>query len=159
MNFPTLVYRTPGTHQCAGGTYDCIGANSQDHLESLFVDGWFLSLPDAISGEHSVPSPEPEPQASPKTTEEIVRQWLSDRATHIGIEHGDDLDELQLLLLICSAYKPVTDEDADDPEEDNSEPTRAELEAKAKELEIAFDGRTTDRILAEKIAAALAEQE
>lgn len=159
MNFPTLVYRTPGTHQCAGGTYDCMPANDPDHFASLRGDGWFLSLPDAISGEHSVPSPEPEPQASPKTTEEIVRQWLSDRATHIGIEHGDDLDELQLLLLICSAYKPVTDEDRDDSEEDNSEPTRAELEAKAKELEIAFDGRTTDRILAEKIATALAEQE
>lgn len=159
MNFPTLAYRTPGTHQCAGGTYDCIGANTQEHLESLFGEGWFLSLPEAIAGEHSVPSPKHEAQASPKTTEEIVRQWLSDRATHIGIEHGDDLDELQLLLLICSAYKPVTDEDVDDSGEDNSEPTRAELEAKAKELEIAFDGRTTDRILAEKIAAALAEQE
>lgn len=159
MNFPTLVYRTPGNHQCAGGTYDCSAANSPDHLETLQGEGWFLSLPDAISGEHSLPAPEPVPQDPSKTTEEIVRQWLSDRATHIGIEHGDDLDELQLLLLICSAYKPVTDEDADDSEEDNSEPTRAELEAKAKELEIAFDGRTTDRILAEKIAAALAEQE
>jgi len=35
-------------------------------------------------------------------------------------------------------------------------PTRAELEAKAKELEIAFDGRTSDAKLLAKITEALA---
>lgn len=40
-------------------------------------------------------------------------------------------------------------------EDDEAPPTRAELEAKATELGIKFDGRTTDAKLGEKIAAAL----
>lgn len=38
---------------------------------------------------------------------------------------------------------------------DDAPPTRAELERKATELNIKFDGRTTDTKLAEKIEAAL----
>ena len=38
---------------------------------------------------------------------------------------------------------------------DDSPATRAELEAKAKELGLTFDGRTTDAKLAERIAEAL----
>lgn len=38
---------------------------------------------------------------------------------------------------------------------DDSPPTRAELEDKARELGIDFDGRTSDRKLSERIAAAL----
>lgn len=40
---------------------------------------------------------------------------------------------------------------------DEGAPTRAELEAKATELDIKFDGRTTDRKLSAAIEAALAE--
>lgn len=39
---------------------------------------------------------------------------------------------------------------------DDAPPTRAELEAKARELHIKFDGRTSDEKLGEKITAALA---
>lgn len=40
--------------------------------------------------------------------------------------------------------------------EDNAPPTREELEAKAKEMGLKFDGRTSDEKLAAKIAEALA---
>jgi hypothetical protein len=39
--------------------------------------------------------------------------------------------------------------------EDNSAPTRAELETMATELNIKFDGRTTDKRLSDKIDQAL----
>ncbi|MCY1433039.1 hypothetical protein D9M71_490580 [compost metagenome] len=42
--------------------------------------------------------------------------------------------------------------------EDISAPTREEMAIKAVELGIKFDGRTTDKALAEKIEAALAER-
>lgn len=38
---------------------------------------------------------------------------------------------------------------------DDAPPTRAELEAKAKELGVKFDGRTTDKKLGEQIEAKL----
>lgn len=98
MNFPTLVYRTPGPHFAATGTYDYRGVTSPDDLEEAVAHGWFKSLPEAIAGKH----------------EEVT---------------------------------------------DDSEPTREELEAKAAELEIKFDKRTTDKSLAEKIEFVLADQE
>lgn len=44
---------------------------------------------------------------------------------------------------------------AADTSDDNLPPTRAELEAKATELGIEFDGRTTDKALARRIGEAL----
>lgn len=216
MNFPTLVYRTPGTHQCAGGTYDCIGANTQDHLEALFGEGWFLSLPEAVAGEHAevlevshegsgqqvmtlsdlpqglaiqfvqqwlghrldeveLPHPETEEgdllelamlgtictyaadtavQSFKESSGLSAAEWLMDRAGSLGLEPGEELGADELLFLICHAYAKPDDSSGDGASE-GSDPTREELEVKAKELSIAFDGRTTDRILAEKIAAAL----
>ena len=100
---PTLLYRTPGDHQCAGGTYSYAPASTQAQVEQLLDSGWFLTLPEAIAGEH-------------------------DESRYAV--HG----------------------------EDDTAPTREELEAKAKELDIKFDGRTTDKSLLEKIEHALAEQ-
>lgn len=98
MSFPTIVYKCPGDHHRAGGTYSYKGAEDSMALGKLLSEGWFTTLPEAIEG---------------KAAES----------------------------------------------EDNSAPTRAEFEAKAAELGIAFDGRTTDKRLGEKIAAALGEQE
>lgn len=98
MNFPTLVYRTPGTHFASTGTYDYRAANSPEDLQQAKENGWFLTLPEAIAGKHDA---EPENDAAP---------------------------------------------------------TREELEAKATELEIKFDGRTSDKTLAERIEFVLAEQ-
>jgi hypothetical protein len=46
---------------------------------------------------------------------------------------------------------------ADEPVSDDAPPTREELEAKATELQIRFDGRTSDKALRDRIAAALEE--
>lgn len=98
MSFPTIVYRCPGDHHCAGGTYAYKGVNEQDQLVAALSDGWFLTLPEAIAGEAA-------------------------------------------------------------ETEDDSMPTREEMAIKAVELGIKFDGRTTDKALAEKITAALSEKE
>lgn len=95
MSFPTLVYKCPGNHHCMGGTYDYQGVADEAALDLAMTNGWFLTLPEAISGEA----------------------------------------------------------------EDVTAPTRDELEAKAIELKIPFDGRTTDKRLAEKIDFVLSKQE
>ena len=70
----------------------------------------------------------------------------------------DEQDEAAALadgwhLIMPEAVAAVSKSAA--PEDDEAPPTRAELEAKATELGIKFDGRTTDAKLGEKIAAAL----
>lgn len=47
------------------------------------------------------------------------------------------------------------DASTEDDEDEATPPTRAELEAKARELGIEFDGRNSDKKLAAKITAAL----
>lgn len=98
MIFPTIVYRCPGDHHRAGGTYGFLGVSDSAGLSLALSSGWFLTLPEAIAG-------------------------VANEA------------------------------------EDTSAPTREEMAIKAVELGIKFDGRTTDKALADKITAALSEQE
>lgn len=93
MNFPALVFRCPGKHQRAGGTYDHKAVMDGDEKDAALADGWFSTLPEAIDGKAK--------------------------------------------------------------DEDNAAPTRDELETKAKELGIKFDGRTTDTKLGKLITEAL----
>lgn len=99
MQFPTVVYKSPGAHQCQGSTYSYKGAADDAELAALLESGWFRTLPEALAG------------------------------------------------------KPA-DDAAEEPD-DESAPTRAELEAMATELGIKFDGRTTDAGLLKKINADL----
>lgn len=93
MEYPNFVYKVPGLHQCAGGTYSFKPVNGDDELNAAIADGWFMSIVDAQS----------------------KVEYISD-----------------------------------------APPTREELEVKAAELGIKFDGRTTDKkllsLIAEKVA-------
>jgi hypothetical protein len=100
MEFPALVYRCPGTNQRPGGTYSYRQIADDDELAEALADGWFSTLPEAVSG------------------------------------------------VSATAAQEVSDD---------APPTREELEAKAAELQIKFDGRTSDKALSDRIAAALEE--
>lgn len=159
MKFPTIVYRTPGQHQCAGGTYSYTAAGNQEQFARLTDEGWFPSLKEAMSADSEpvVSDPKPEPDADVVTPQ----SWLLDKAKDLGLEVEDSLTADELLFLICHEYaKPAAEGDGDNAgNAGNAQPTREEMEIKAKELGIHFDGRTTDKSLAEKIEHVLSEQE
>ena len=69
----------------------------------------------------------------------------------------DDADFALALLDGWFATLPeaIEGKNAEDDAEDLSAPTRADLEQKATELGIRFDGRTTDKGLSARIAEAL----
>jgi len=56
--FPTIVYRCPGAHQCAGGTYDYAAAKDQAVFDSLIGAGWSATLPEAQGEELEVKAEE-----------------------------------------------------------------------------------------------------
>jgi hypothetical protein len=62
-------------------------------------------------------------------------------------------------LIASQPLKPKAKEveKAEEPIDEVSAPTREELEAKAEELNVSYDGRTSDKKLAERIAKALEE--
>lgn len=70
--------------------------------------------------------------------------WFS-TPTEAGEAHAGELAEQAKVIPPAPAPDPADDEP----------PTRAELEAKAKELGIKFDGRTSDKTLADRILAKL----
>lgn len=101
MDFPTIMYRTPGPHKKPrGGTYAYRGAADQEEFDALTAKGWFPSYEAAVAG---------------KSTLKV----------------------------------------AEEPIDEVSGPTRAELETKAKELGVSFNARTSDKKLAERISDVL----
>lgn len=154
IEFPTLVYKTPGTHQCPGGTYAYQSAQDAAQLDGLLEEGWFLSLPEALAGEHNEERFGDAAPSEPEQREPSAQEWLLAKAKELDLNPDDALTADELLFLICHAFAAKPEE----AEEDNKPPTREELEVKAKELGITFDGRTTDKSLTEKIEHVLAEQ-
>jgi len=48
MDLPTVLYRCPGPHSRAGGTYDFLGVEAEENYEAAIANGWQLTMPDAI---------------------------------------------------------------------------------------------------------------
>lgn len=49
MDLPTVLYRCPGPHSRGGGTYDYLGIETPEAHDKAVADGWFPSMPEAIS--------------------------------------------------------------------------------------------------------------
>ena len=128
--FPTMLYRSPGPHKLpAGGTYFYIGAQTQEEFDEKIEAGWFASSEQAI-----------EAAGDKATTPKRVADW------RIKLKVKKTKKR--------KASKPLGWKQAltkQDPVQVDAPPTRAELETKATELGIHFDGRTRDKRLGQLI--------
>lgn len=132
-DFPRMVYISPGMSTTRGGTFDYTVANDEEGLAHLLASGWFETIAEALAGEREEPEDvshetEPEPEPEPEPVVEAVEE---DPAP---VEAAPEPDP----------------EPADEPDY-NIEPTREELEMKATELGLQFDGRTSDNKLRQRI--------
>jgi hypothetical protein len=59
MDFPNMVYKCPGSHQCPGGTFDYHGVKNQAQLESMLRVGWSETLPEAMAQKYGAAKVEP----------------------------------------------------------------------------------------------------
>lgn len=148
MIFPTLVYKCPGPHKKTGKlpTYDYRGAADMEQFDALIAKGWAPSYPEAIekAGEKAFDVPIKKTMKRPKKVKpkrvpnygypaQPMRPKVVDPVSTPAPTEAPEIEEAAL----------------------NAPPTRAELEQKANELGIKFDGRTTDKKLAAKIAEAV----
>ena len=136
-DFPRMVYISPGMSTTRGGTFDYTVANDEEGLAHLLASGWFETIAEALAGERDEqPEPledvshetEPEPEPEPEPVVEAVEEEPA------PVEAAPEPDP----------------EPADEPDY-NIEPTREELEMKATELGLQFDGRTSDKKLRQRI--------
>lgn len=143
-SFPTMVYRSPGQQRKpGGGTYDFIGVQTQDELDAKLATGWFSTAAEAIeaAGDNAGGFKKPKPKWAIKPIKKK--------------KPAKPLDWREQ----AKAAQAVATEVEQEPEpiNDDAEPTRAELEAKATELGIRFDGRTKDKKLGQLIQDRLSE--
>jgi hypothetical protein len=133
---PTMVYRSPGIFKKPnGGTYTYFPVETQEQLDKMLGDGWFKTSAEAVeaAGDKATPASKPKPKWAMKPVKKK--------------KMGKPLDWREQVKTAPVA-EPVLDDAA---------PTRAELEAKATELGIRFDGRTKDKKLGQLIEDKLSE--
>ena len=141
--FPCFVFRAPGAIVRARYTYDTMLVATQDHLDQRLASGWFLSLGEAIEAAGSraarVSKVKPKPPRRPsKPLDGINRRLVKAEP-------------------VAAAPEPVPAPEPVAVPEDNAPVTREELEAKATELGIPFNGRTSNKKLTSLIETALAQ--
>jgi len=138
MEFPRFVYRSPGGIRTAGGAcYKYVVVFSKTEMDQKLAEGWFATEVEAI-----------------------------DAAGDDAYLHGLNLRQKRRMAMVLSKKPkkpapPPKVEVAPVPElevpSDDAPPTREELEAKALELGVPFDGRTSDARLLKRIENALSE--
>ena len=102
MLYPAMVYRSPGTHQGPGGTYDYQQVKDESELLKSFDAGWFPSVWHAIDeADFDVDDylddviPEDPP----------TREELEIKAAELGIKFRSSISDEKLLERINSHYQ------------------------------------------------------
>jgi hypothetical protein len=137
-SFPTMIYRSPGQQRKpGGGTYNFDSVNTQEELDSKLNAGWFQSSAEAIAaaGDNANGFQKPKPKWAIKPTKKKKAAKPLDWRNQVKAAPAPEPE-------------PISDDTA---------PTREELEAKATELGIRFDGRTKDKKLGQLIQDRLSE--
>lgn len=135
MEFPRFVYHAPGTYRhSSGGRYGYVVVNSIEEYDAHLAQDYHATPLEAIAaaGEPAFMAGLNKAQAKRVAK---LKPWLRFQAPQ---KPAAPISEA-----------PVPDDDAP--------PTRAELEQKARELGVKFDGRTSDGTLLRRINAAMKE--
>jgi hypothetical protein len=129
MEFPNLVYRSPGSCQCKGGTYQWLPVNNDDELSKAIEEGYYptpeLALEDsdefswleyAISqgwakdsnpGKDKLPSNTEKPKQETEVTAAIPadREVLKVMAQDLGIVFKNNIPTARLAKLVKEALE------------------------------------------------------
>ena len=93
--FPTVVYKSPGAHQCPGSTYSYKAASDDVELSALLGAGWFRTLPEALAGGAEEPT-----EVDPVDDSAPTRAELETMATELGIKFDGRTTDAGLLKKI-----------------------------------------------------------
>lgn len=141
-SLPALLYKSPGIHKKpSGGTYNYISVQTQEEFDDQLAAGWFISSAEAIeaAGDKADGFKKPKPKWAMKPIKKKKPSKPLDWREQAKAEPAP-----------ATVIEP-------EPVNEDAEPTRAELETKATELGIRFDGRTKDKKLGQLIQDRLSE--
>ena len=98
MKYPNMVYKCPGEHQCAGGTYSFKSVNSDEELAELKAEGWKETLFEAI-GFDKIPN-KSEYSCEKKEDFNPTREEIEQKCTELGIKFDGRNSDVNLLKKI-----------------------------------------------------------
>jgi hypothetical protein len=138
--FPKAMYKAPGVEDIHGFKLDYRTVSDEQEQDGALAEGWFLTSQEAHDAYCD------------------SRCGSTDAQETVATNGTSSTPELLLSLAEAADSAPASD-DAATTDEDagaaDEPPTRDEMERKAKELGIKFDGRTTDKKLSAAIEAKL----
>jgi hypothetical protein len=135
-----MIYRSPGQQRKpGGGTYNFDSVQTQEELDAKLAHGWFSTAAEAIeaAGDNADGFKKPKPKWAIKPVKKKKPPKPLDWRDQIKIAPAPESEP--------------------EPIDEHAGPTREELEAKATELGIRFDGRTKDKKLGQLIQDRLSE--
>jgi hypothetical protein len=141
---PCFIFRAPGPIRRARYSYSTLHVATPAQLEEKLASGWHLTLEQAITA------------AGDNASRHVAKRKVRTRKVKPQVR-----PEPRRASVRKAAPKPVaTPAPVEIPTaipDDNAAPTREELEAKATELGIKFDGRTKNKKLGQLIRDRLSE--
>lgn len=106
MKRQDIVYRTPGTHQRPGGTFDYKAISSDDELNEAIKEGWFCTLREAVAKKHDEVAPPPAPTDELETLgadQPPTRAELEQKAKELRLSFKKTISDEELAKLIEKA--------------------------------------------------------
>ena len=134
MIYPGFVYRSPGPRISASRCFDLCSVADESAFAEKIAAGWSETLDQAYE------------KAGGGFVKPKVAGWRKVKKAKKPRKPSRPLDGINHRLI--AKETPVA---APEPVADESPVTRAEMEAKAIEIGLKFDGRTTDRVLLQRI--------
>ena len=134
MIYPGFVYRSPGPRISAGRCFDLCHVIDESAFAEKMAAGWSETIEAAYE------------KAGGGFIKPKVAGWRKIKKAKKPRKPSRPLDGINHKLAVKEA--PVA---ASGPVADDSPATRDEMEAKALDLGLKFDGRTTDRVLLQRI--------
>jgi hypothetical protein len=142
MIYPGFVYRSPGSKLRGSKTYEIAHVLNQDEFDAKISAGWSETVIQAIE------------KAGDSANQKKRAKFRKPKGWKKPRKPSKPIDGINHRLIVketpVAAPEPVIDHVADD-----APPTRQELEAKAEEIGLKFDGRTSDRVLLQRIQEAI----
>ena len=145
--FPCFLYRAPGAIKRAHYSYNFMLVHDQNQLDIRLASGWHMTLEAAIEA------------AGPLAARHLMGRKTR-KQRRMPAKPTPPVERRASVVKAAKKPKPAP---APAPEpvapvvDDDAAPTREELEAKATELGIPFNGRTSNKKLTSLIETALAQ--
>lgn len=104
MQFPTIVYRSPGTHPGPfGSSYDYQGVDDEKSLQAALREGWRASLVDACSADQPIVSMKTSAVVESNDDGPPTRAELEAQAVKMGLKFDGRTPDAKLSRMINEA--------------------------------------------------------